>query len=351
MKNSLSLHLAGNQLTVQSGSGIAKTFDFPAAAISIKGERIEVRTPAAPPLPLPEGGWRAEFADGPCRFTVTVTPGNGEWFFKQVEVTSDLQLPTPDYLEVDRQKLPAPGLRSRGYRSTLKDLNNLTSEEEGSGVVPGCGYPLAGDDLFTGLEHPAAFNTLLESSPDGTASWQLRHFPLWREGKILSVRAVTGVGQDIRGLFQKYMDEIRLPKLTRPFFNFCTFWSDPYLGDFEYLVDEESYPAFVNNFNALGLFPECCTLDAGWQDRESFYAAKSVWGGEKALKAFCSQVRASGAVPGLWVSTNGPCGMKVDFLKRSGIPVGGGISCHYSGPNYGVLLDRDFENIVSLGNV
>ena len=339
------LSLEGNCLTVHTASGISRTFDFPAAAISVNGKRIEARTSVTPVVPVSGGGWCTSFADGHFHFTVTVTPGEGDWFFKEVEVVSEVPMPTPDYLEIDRQNVYAPGLKSRGYRSTRVDLSNLVSEEEGSGVVPGCGYPLAGDDLFTGLEHPAAFNTLLESRPDGTASWQLRHFPVWQGRKIKGVRAVTALGSSIRELFFTYLEQYRLPKLRAPYFTFCTFWSDPYEGAFEYKVDKESYSGMLRAFSALGLHFDGCTLDAGWQERKSFFAAKSSYGGEEALKSFAQELKNANTALGLWVSHNGPVGMDMEFLKSQGIIVGGGISCHYSGDNYAVLPDRKLEEL------
>lgn len=348
MNRKIQLSIQGNKLTVSPSSAPARSFEFPAAAISVRGERFEAVTPVAPPEKLKSGIWKAVYADGPFRFTVTVTPGKGDWFFKEVEVVSEKPLPTPDYLEVDCQTLPAPGMRSCGYRSTRVDLDHITSEEEGSGVVPGCGYPLVSADMFTGLEHPAAFNTLLESSAPGCTSWQLRHFPLWQEQKIKSVRAVTGFSQEnIRERFMDYLETIRLPKMERPFINFCTFWNDPYLGSFEYLVDKESYPGLVEGFSDLGLFPDGYTLDAGWQKRKSFFEPKEDMGGSEGLKSFCRLVRSKGADPGLWVSTNGPVGMCMEFLKSQGIAVGGGISSHYSGANYAVHMDKKLEETLT----
>ena len=109
MKQKIQLSIQGNLLTVSPSSAPAATFDFPAAAISVRGERFEAKTPVAPPEKLKSGIWKAVYADGPFRFTVTVTPGKGDWFFKEVEVVSEKCLPTPDYLEVDCQTLPAPG--------------------------------------------------------------------------------------------------------------------------------------------------------------------------------------------------------------------------------------------------
>ena len=345
IKNKPVLSLEGNCLTVHTASGISRTFGFPAAAISVNGKRIEARTSVAPVVPVSGGGWCTSFADGHFHFIVTVTPGEGDWFYKEVEVVSEIPLPTPDYLEVDRQNVYAPGIKSCGYKSTRVDLSDQLSEEEGAGVVPGCGYPLAGDDLFTGLEHPAAFNTLLETRPDGSASWQLRHFPLWQGNRITGVRAVTGLSKDPRKLFHSYLEQFRLPGLSKPYFTVCTFWSDPYQGAFEYVVEKESYSGMLNGFKALGLHFDGYTLDAGWQDRRSFFRANSSYGGEEALKKFAAELKESGSALGLWVSHNGPVGMDMDFLKSQGITVGGGISCHYSGDNYAVLLDRKLEEL------
>ena len=94
-------------LKAVSSDGTQRDFAFPAAAISINGKRIEVRTPIVPAQQLSDGSWTAEFRDGSCLFKVTVFSGPGDWFFKQLEVTALEELPTPDYLEVDRSGLSA----------------------------------------------------------------------------------------------------------------------------------------------------------------------------------------------------------------------------------------------------
>ena len=329
------LTLEGRRLRAENSTGVTRDFAFPAVALSIGGTRIEAKTPAGPPRHLPGGGWKALFADGPCRFTVTVTPGGPDWFFKQVEISSAVELPTPDYVEVDFQKTRAPGLRRYGYMSSAgKDRN---SEEEGSGMVPGCGYPLMGEDLFTGLEHPAAFNTVVETKGK-TAVWNLRHFPLWKHKRIRSVRAVIGLSREPRERFFDYLDTVRLP-VSAPLIAFCSFWSDPSLGGFEYQVTRENYESLLEAFSKLGLRPDVYTLDAGWQERRSFFRAKRAVGGERGLKDFAGKVRAAGSDLSLWVSINGPVGMDMDFLRSKGVAVGGGVSCHYSGDNYAVMMD------------
>lgn len=331
-------------LRVENESGLSREFAFPAVALSIQGCRIEAHTPAGPPRKI-SGGWQAEFTDGPCRFLVTVVSGGPDWFFKQVEISAGPGLPTPDYLEVDFQKTHAPGLRRYGYMSSRCKVYETNSGEESSGLVPGCGYPLIGEDLFTGLEHPAAFNTVL-SNRGSKASWQLRHFPVWRAGKIKSVRAVIGLSRDPRERFFDYLDTVRLPRLNSPLIAFCTFWSDPFRAN-EYQVNSDSYVSLLDAFTKLGLHPDIFTLDAGWQDRKSFFRAKRAYGGERALKSLGEKIRDSGSDLSLWVSTNGPVGMKPDFLRSKRIAVGGGISSHYSGPNYGVMMDPKLEKALT----
>ena len=346
MKNPMKIDLAGHKLHVETGSGLTRDFDFPAAAVSIRGSRIEARTPAGSPRKLRGGGWQAAFEDGPCRFIVTITPGGPDWFFKQVEISAESELPTPDYLEVDFQKARVQGLRRFGYMSTRCKVEKASSEEESNGLVPGCGYPLMGRDLFTGLEHPAAFNTVL-STRGGTAVWQLRHFPVWHNRTITSVRAVIGLCSNPRERFFDYLDTIRLPRLSSPLIAFCTFWSDPYLSDNEYLVSMDNYEGMLEAFSKLGLRPDVYTLDAGWQDRKSFFRAKRSYGGERALKNLAEKLRAAGSDLSLWVSPNGPVGFSPDFLRSKGIAVGGGNSSHYCGSDFGVLMDRKLEKILT----
>ena len=330
-----------NQQTLQAETpcGLTREFAFPAAAVSISGRRIEAKTPAGPPRKIPGGGWKAEFNDGPCRFLVTVTPGGPDWFFKQVEIRTEKDLPTPDYVEVDFQKTRAPGLRLCGYMRT-------DSKSVVHGWISGCGYPLVGDDLFTGLEHPAAFNTLLSTRGE-KAAWQLRHFPIWQNGSIKSVRAVVGLAKDPRNSFLEYLDTIRIPPLTSPLFAFCTFWSDPSLKYMEYLVNSDSYESLLEAFGKLGLRPDVYTLDAGWQDRKSFFRAKRAYGGERALKELGKKIRAAGSDLSLWISPNGPVGMDMDFLRRKGIAVGGGLGSGYCGSGYSVMMDPKLEKMLT----
>ena len=342
-KQSVKLSLDNGVLCAVTPDGLYRKFSFPAAAVSFDDERFEASVPAGNPLPLPNGGWMAEFSAGPCRFKVTVTPGEGNWFFKQVEVVSDTDLPTPDYLEVDFQKQRAEGLECRGYTCTSgAESAESLNDEQGSGVVPGCGYPLVGKDMFTGIEHPAAFNTIV-SEEDGVFHWRLRHFPVWENRKITSYRAVIGLSNEPLELFYEYLDTLRLPVLKKPLIAFCSFWSDPYAGNFEYIVTRENYDSLIDAFNKLGLRPDIYTLDAGWQDRNSILRTKECCGGEDGLMDIGRKVRSAGADLSLWMSPNGPVGIAGDFLRSRGIAVGKGASCHYSYGEYGVLIDERLE--------
>ena len=179
----IKLFLEGNILKAVTPAGESHNFAFPAVATAFNGMRIEAKTQVSEILQLADGSLQTEFADGSCRFKVTVTPGSADWFFKQVEISSDSALPTPDYVEVDYQTQHAEALECRGYLCTISEVGESTNEEQGSGVSPGCGYPLVGKDMFCGIEHPAAYNTIV-SEENGMTHWRLRHFPVWENGKI-----------------------------------------------------------------------------------------------------------------------------------------------------------------------
>ena len=115
----MKIEFQNHQFTVTSMAGKSRSFDFPAAAVSICGKRIEAKTPTGPVDQLSDGSFQAEFLDGDCRFTVKITPGKSNCFFKQVEVVSEKDLPTPDYLEVDHQKQAVPGLKECGYKCSV----------------------------------------------------------------------------------------------------------------------------------------------------------------------------------------------------------------------------------------
>ncbi|MBE6385122.1 MAG: hypothetical protein E7048_05590 [Lentisphaerae bacterium] len=333
----MKLEIQKKSLVVSTAEGLEKKFLFPAVAISVRGERIEAATAVKAPVRFGKS-ISAVYRDGGIEFEVRVTPGKGNWFFKEVTFRASEELPTPDYVELDRQKIPAGGMKLRGYIVSGKMTGRPGAEEEGGGLQPGCGYPVMGKELFAGVEHPAAF-----SSVNDDKTYSLRQHPVWQKNQIVCCRAVTGLDSNPEELFYSYLDTIRIPALKKPLVSFCSFWSDPYLGNYEYDVNPGNYSSLVNAFSALGIRPEVYTLDAGWHDRRSFFKAKKAFGGNAGLKKVGQLFREHGAELSLWVSHNGPMGMDWDFLKSKGIAVGAGESAAYCGDHYGVLLDPKLE--------
>ena len=259
----------------------------------------------------------------------------GDIWYKRVEVVSKRPLPTPDYLEVDRQTLSDPSIERRGYMPTSQKNDPSVEEEEGSGVTPGCGYPIVGKNFFTGLEHPAGFNCVEQQNAEKT-TYTLRHHPVWQEdGKLEVVEAVFCVSDDPEQAFKDYIDTIREPLALEPYFAFCSFWSDPYLGNYEYVVSGEGMHKFIDSYEKLGLEPDAYTFDAGWANRKSIFEPKEGLVLEEFPKL------------SLWLSHNGPMGMDPEYLKSEGYSVGRGRSSAYSGEGYAVLLDRRFEEALA----
>ena len=126
------------------------SLEYPAVELSIGGKILEWS---------PCG--RGLFRSGGISMRVRYTPIE-KGFRKALEITSDCEMPTPDYLIVDRQRIDDPGLRMKGYVASAEECSMELSDEEGGGVMPGCGYPLIGDRIFTALEHQAGFNIIRE---------------------------------------------------------------------------------------------------------------------------------------------------------------------------------------------
>lgn len=325
-------------LQIRDGFLLAGTLKlkWPAVAAGIAGRRIEAGNAVAPP-----DGLSQEFADGPLRFRVRVIPRPGR-FVKQVEITSDEALPTPDYVDVDFQTVDDPELSRRGYMAGGEPPKKDRPEEEGGGMMPGCGYPLIGGKYFVGLEHQAGFNII-----EGPGTYRLRHYPVWTGNKLESIDAVFGVGDDPETAFGDYLDEIRLKNQSGPLFAFCSFWSDPYLGNYEYQVHIDNYRTYVKAFHRLGLRPDIYTLDAGWNDRQTFFLPKQdEIGGDPGLALLRREMNEFGSDLSLWISHNGPMGIDPAYLKKIGIAVGGGMSSTYCGEGYGVLMDAEFERLL-----
>ena len=339
----LDLELAGARLRVRhSGANETIELDWPAVSLSVAGKAIRPSRPLSEATATKDSLAQSFERDG-VRFDVSVTLSRECWFRKRVVVSTERDLPTPDFLEVDRQALPADGLRSCGYRAT-GPAGKARSAEEGAGVMPGCGYPLIGRRFFTGLEHPAGFNNLTRRA--GKETIRLRHHPVWVDGRLQVIDHVFGWAEDARAAFEDYLDSIRLPMLRKPLVSFCTFWSDPYLGDLEYSASFAAYRAYMEAFLKLGLVPDVFTLDAGWYDRRGIFRTKETVGGDAGLVRLRRLAERAGSALSLWVSHNGPIAYDPDAMREKGFEIGGGNSATYSGDDYVVLLDPKFEQAV-----
>lgn len=284
-----------------------------------------------------------QFTAGQMTFTVSIALTNRPWIKKRLAVCAHKPLPTPDFVEMDRQDLPPDNLQLCGYRPSTLSFSQK-GEEEGVGGIIGYGYPLIGNTLFIGLEHPAAFNCI-KKYPGGERV-QLKHYPVWQGNQLEEVDEVLGWADDARVNFADYLDTIRLPPLKKPFVSFCTFWSDPYLGNLEYKTSLGAYEAFLKAFQTLGLIPDVFTLDAGWQDRQTILEAKREVGRDAGLRRLSRLAHRMGALLSLWVSRNGPVAFGPRFLRRRGFAVGEGNSAVYSGKNYAVLMESSFLNVL-----
>lgn len=316
--------------------------DWPSVRLSLRGKEIR---PTQPIGRVRTSGRRIsqEFEEDGIRFVVTVTLSGRPWFRKSVAISADRILPTPDFVEVDRQVLPADGLRLCGYMPTTPRSAG-SGEEEGTGLMPGCGYPLIGNRFFVGLEHPAAFSHVAARS--GKHGIRLRHHPVWESGVLQQVDEVCGWAENAGKNFADYLDSIRLPALRKQLVSFCTFWSDPYLGDLEYQVSYEAYAAFIRAFRRLGLVPDMFTLDGGWFDRRTVLQAKKEVGRDAGLVKLRRLAEKMGSSLSLWVTHNGPFGMDPGSMKKRGYEVGSGNSAAYCGEGYMVMMDRRYADAV-----
>lgn len=337
----LTLALNGNKLTLANNLSREKIdLNWPAVALSINGKIIKASTPVGK-ISVGKNKISHKFEDDGISFKVTLTLGNGPWFNKKVEASTAKKLPTPDYLEIDSQELKADGLERCGYMST-KSLNLAKGEEEGGGHMPGCGYPLIGKNFFIGLEHPAAFSCVEKKKDKEFIS--LKHFPVWEDNKLQEIDEVFGWNEENAfEAFKYYLEQIRLPMLKKPFVSFCTFWTDPYLGNNEYNVTFEGYKAFFEAFGKFKLRPDAFTLDAGWNDRQSIFQAKAEVGRDKGLVKLRKLAEKLGSSLSLWNSHNGPMGIAPEYLKKQGMEVGAGESSAYCGEGYGVMMDPAFS--------
>ncbi len=275
-----------------------------------------------------------QYEDADLRVHVSLEQ-RGEVWFKHLSVTAKRDLPTPDYVEMDLQSVPDGAMRLCGYMDAAADENLKPGSEEATGnAIPGCGYPLIGARIFTGLAHQAGFARIEEQTSSST-TYSLRHHPVWEGKQLGSMEAVFCVSDNPMQSFREYIDAIRAPLPLEPFFAFCSFWSDPYEGNFEYKVTREAMHKFIGAYQKLGLHPDVYTFDAGWFDRNTCFQPKKGLEPENFPPL------------SLWVSHNGPMGMSPDFLRKEGIAVGSGWSSSYCGKDYGVLLDPKLEKMLA----
>ena len=265
---------------------------------------------------------------------------------KYVKIFSEKLLPTPDWVEADHQKVADPALKRLGYKATTLITGRPQAEEAGGSLMPGCGYPLIGKKFYAGIEHPAAFATVEKASAN-SAEYALTQHPVWSENNSIELAPVViGWAKDPENALRDYVDSIRLAPRKTPMVSLCSFWSDPYLGNYEYLIAPENYKSFVDAYSRLGLKPTVYTLDAGWQDRQSIFQPKPSFGGQKGLDDLGKHIRKRGSRIGLWLSHNGPMGIAPEYLEKSGFDVGSGESSSYCGTGYGILLNKEYEKII-----
>ena len=315
--------------------------DFPAVRISLNNK---VYTPELPGKVT--GRLEREYICGPVTLKVKVEKFSRNVFRKKVTLIANTQLPTPDWVESDRQSVKDPSLSRRGYQATAQVSGRPGAEEAGGTIKPGCGYPLIGKNFFTGIEHPAAF-AVVESADNNYATYALTQHPVWsKDNTIEAANVVFSYSDDAENAFYDYLDAIRIPPRTKPMVSLCSFWSDPYLGNYEYLIAPENYRSFVDAFHKLGIVPDVYTLDAGWQNRQSIFEPKSSFGGQPGMDKLDKHIRKRGSRLGLWVSHNGPMGIAPDYLKKHNFAVGSGESSTYCGDGYGVLLDEKYEKAI-----
>jgi hypothetical protein len=334
----LEIELTGGKLQVTNlNSRVKILLDWPACVVSINKQTI-IPVDTCDGAKIKGQSLSQKFCAEDMDFKIIITLSDSCWFNKEVRVTKNKNLNTVDYIDVDIQKLDDQ-LKRCGYIASTQDkVADARAEEEGSGFISGSGYPLIGEKYFVGLEHPAAFN-ISENGQD----YYLRHYPQWNDDILESVSVVFAWSDNPAESFREYLDDIRLAPCGKPLISFCTFWSDPYIGDYEYAVHYENYLSFFSAFTKLGLKPDVFTLDAGWNDRQSVFGAKADMKGDAGLKELQKYMKSNGVDLSLWLSHNGPMGIAEEYLKSRDMAVGKGPGAAYNIGNYGVMMDKKFE--------
>ena len=309
-------------------------FDYPAVKLSINGELCSWEQ-------ISENKFRCN------DIIMTVTYEDlGSIYRKIVDISSSTDLPTPDYLIVDYQTIPDNQLKMRGYIASSGTSSMELSDEEGGGFMPGCGYPLVGSHFFVGLEHQAGFNIVRDQN-ENSSTYELRQHPVWEDHKLVTMTAIIGKSENPEESYKEYLDSIKVSGIEKSLFSFCSFWSEPYTGNYEYVIGGENYKTFVEAFSKLNLTPDVYTLDAGWQDRNSIFEAKAAAGGEAGLVKLREFFESHNAKLSLWVSHNGPMGTNPEYLESIGVAVGSGMSSTYRGKGFGILMDKKLETLLT----
>ncbi len=295
-------------------------------------------------------------------FEVSVTITNFPWIKKRVAIKSYKKITTPDFVEIDTQIVEGEKLEKRGYIPHIENPFSPShisgNEEEGSGFIAGCGYPLIGRHLFFGLEHPAGFN-VVETISRAPQKQRIRlyHHPTWnteiqtisneKSYSLNTIEEVIGFSENAEKAFYRYIDTFRTTPLKNPITSLCTFWSDPYLGNNEYNVTFSSLKLFIEAFGRLKIHNPVFILDAGWHDRRTLLQAKKEIGKDDGLLRLNKLAEKIGGKLGLWISFNGPMAFSSEFLKNKGFAIGKGPGAAYSNGEYAVLMDKNFEKALT----
>ncbi|MCP3967503.1 MAG: hypothetical protein GY750_06960 [Lentisphaerae bacterium] len=342
--NFLAVDVSGDKLFISSKASDNNKFElaWPGCEISFEGKMVIPQFPVSP-FELHDKFVRQTFSESGLLFEIKLEFTDSFWMRKSVKVSKTGEMPVPDYMDADIQCFDGE-IEVCGYMPEIqkkqKDvvISEDKGEEEESGKIPGCGYPLMGKHFFSGLEHPAAYNDKTENG------WRLRHFPQWEGDSLECVSSVFGICEDPYEGFMEYLQTIRLPRQKEFMVSFCTFWSDPYIGNYEYDVHYDNYVGFFKAFEKLQLKPDVFTLDAGWNDRQSIFQAKPEVGGDDGLEKIRNILKEQDIDLSLWISHNGPMGISKEFLEQQNHAVGGGQSAAYCVGDYGVMMDPSFEN-------
>lgn len=285
---------------------------------------------------------RCSYAHGPSGVTVSVLYSLWERGFRKSLQVAGPDLPTPARVYVDIQPVKPEEVTVVGFEAQPPDFGQVTDqegEETSFGTMPGCGYAVYLDDWFVGMEHAAAFTTVKKGLLEAY------HHPTWRDGQLAEVPVIYGAAASpaaVRDALDAYIRSIRLPRLDQFLVSLCTFWSDPYIGNMEYDVSLDGYRAYLQAMLDLEILPDVLTLDAGWNDRRSILHFKHD-PADAALLELAEEVRRLGLDLSLWISRNGPMGFDPKWAAEQGYAVGKGQASSYSGEDYLVMLDRQWE--------